>query len=202
MKGVFDNKDVSGIYQSVRKDSYWLFFKKYLKGVVTEIGCGTGANAILSRDMKKVKRYNCIDGSKDMLRFVELECIDKVKIYCEDLDGKVKLPKSDVIVAKFLFHHIEHKKELLKATYDCLSKDGRLVMIDKFPKTMFGVNFIEKILKVVKVKNLYGKHHYCSYKDFLNMANDLGFKREYERIKPGRKSKNFYVKRVFLVFRK
>jgi SAM-dependent methyltransferase len=202
MSGIFKKDDVSEIKQSVRKDSYWTFIKPHLKGIVTEIGCGTGANAILAKNIHSIKRYNSFDGSNEMLDFLRKEKLPKVKIFCENIDGNIKLPKCDVILSKFVFHHIKNKKQLIDSCYLSLNKNGKFIIIDKIPIFTYITKYIEKTLKFLKIKHIYGTHYYCSKHEFLRIIKKAGFKIEFQKEKKGKKLRNFYVKRVFWIFRK
>lgn len=214
MSGEFTKEDAKKIHQSVRKDGYWTYFKRNLqiqqtllnkKLKIADIGCGTGDNCILVHNTLSYvcKKYICIDASKAMLKFVEIEKFKDVKLICQNLDENFKLPKADVYIAKFMFHHLIHKKEILESIYKSLPKNGCIIMIDKFPiYPLWLTNLIEKMFDKIKVKTKLGSHHYTHYPKFKQMIKEVGFDIEDERVKKPKSLKNSYVLRAFMVLRK
>lgn len=214
MSGKFSAQDASKIKQSVRKDGYWTFFKRNLqiqqsllnkKLNIVEIGCGTGDNCILvNKSLSYVcNKYTCIDASNEMLDFIRLEKFANTKLICQNLDSNFKLPKADIYLAKFMFHHLIHKKEILKSIYKALPKNGCLILIDKFPVyPLWFVKIIEKIFDKTNVKTKLGTHHYTYYPLFKKQIKEIGFDLEDERIKRPKSLKNSYVIRSFMVLRK
>lgn len=214
MKGSFTKTDAKAITQSVRKDGHWKYFERQVKissGVfekpitIAEIGCGSGDNVILAHKRFPLlfKTYYCIDSSNEMLDFLRKEThLDKAKITCLDVDGKVDLPKADVYIAKFMFHHIKYKKELLESIYKVLPKNGSIIIIDKFPSFGKLSKIIEKLWDFLRIKKVLGTHYYTPVTEFMQMAQEIGFDIEDERIKPLKKLKNFFVLKGFFVLRK
>lgn len=211
--GKFLEKDAKSLKQSVRKDGYWVFFRKNVKKqftniskklVVSELGCGTGENAILSNKFLKdfIKKYNAIDGSLEMLDFLKKENIKFVKIINLNLDNKINLPKSDVFFTKFLFHHIRNKFDLLVSMKKSINENGNIIIIDKFVRfKKFGL-FLEIFFDLLRIRKIFGKHFHISYKKFKKKIKEAGFVIVEEKIKNGKKFYNFFFKKVFLVLKK
>lgn len=214
MSGTFSAKDALQITQSVRKDGHWKYFERQIKissGLfdkplrIAEIGCGSGDNVILAHKRFPVlfQKFYCIDSSQEMLDFIRQEThLDKAEIICLDVDGKVNLPKADVYIAKFMFHHIKHKKELLESVYKILPKNGCIIIIDKYPAFGKLSTFIENLWDKLGIKKVLGTHYYTPVQDFLLDAKDIGFDVEDERIKTMKKLKNFFILKGFFVLRK
>lgn len=214
MSGEFTKEHVKQIHQSVRKDGYWTYFKRNLqiqnnllnkKLNIADIGCGTGDTCILvNKSLSYVcDTYTCIDASKEMLHFIEIEKFQNTKLKQQNIDEDFKLPKADVYIAKFMFHHLIHKKEVLESIYKSLPKNGCLIMIDKFPLYPIAItNLIEKIFDKTKFRTQLGTHHYECYPKFKKIVKDVGFDIEDERVKKPKSLKNAHVLRSFLVLRK
>ena len=212
MTGEFKEEDAKKVKQSVRRDGYWNFFKKNLqiqfalknnKLDITEIGSGTGDNCILTNKSLSylLNKYTCIDASKEMLKFIEIENFKTTELIHQNLDENQKIPKSDIVIAKFMFHHLKNKEEVINNIYNSLNKNGALLIIDKFPILPIKlVNLIEKIFHITGYRKQLGKHYYTEYPKFKKIINK--FDLEDEIIKQPKSFKNFYVIRVFLVLRK
>ncbi|MFT4326730.1 MAG: class I SAM-dependent methyltransferase [Candidatus Woesearchaeota archaeon] len=206
--GSFSKDDVASLQQSVRKDGCWVFFRRNIKAisqkksvVITELGCGMGANVILSKRIPNIKTYFCIDASEDMLEYVRREQISYAKTLCVDLDTKnYALPKSDIVLAKFLFHHISNKQRLLEKIHASLAKDGVVLIIDKFPKR-WGIVY-EKLLHTTRIRKQLGVHYYINQQDFESLCEAAGFSVSKEKVVVGKKLKNCHIYKVFYVLKK
>jgi SAM-dependent methyltransferase len=211
--GKFNKKDVERINQSVRKDRYWTYIKKYIKTqysnlnnkiVICELGCGTGDIAILSNKYTKnyVSKYYAIDASKEMLNFLKIENIGFVDIINKDIDENIKLPKSDIFLSKFTFHHLNNKDSLIREISDKLSKNGVFIIIDNYLRFGKISLLIEKLFNIINIKKILGKHNYSKEDNIINVAkmNHLEIIEKIE--KNGKKLKNFHIKKIIMIFRK
>lgn len=201
INGKFTDNEVKKIKQSVRKKSRdWRFIKKNLthfnkKIIVSELGCGTGSTAILSKTVPNIKLYNAIDNSKEILKFVEIENILYVKTLKLDLE-KDKLPKSDVFIAKYLFHHVNNKERLICEICSKLNSEGKVVIIDKFPRwNIFKTSIlIEKMYHILRIKRILGKHYYSTESEFETLVKSNNLKITEKQTRTGKKVKNFFMK--------
>jgi SAM-dependent methyltransferase len=214
--GIFNKKDSEAIQQSVKKkDRDWLFLRALIlekieqkQGpiVISDVGCGTGANAILCMKQDEeisqyVSKFYCIDGSKEMLENIEKENIPKVESICMDLETNepLKLPKSDLIISKYMFHHIKNKKQLLEYLRRSLHHDGIIAVIDKFPRFSLISSFFEKLWHILGIKRVLGKHFYSTVPEFTRIIQKAGLGIASEDIKPGKRMKNFFIFRGYFV---
>ncbi|MBT3298568.1 class I SAM-dependent methyltransferase [archaeon] len=204
MAGTYTKKEVNTLKQSVRKKSRdWIFIKRELKHYkkpisIAELGCGTGAIAILSKTLPNIKQYHAIDGSKEVLKFVEIEKIPYVKTKLLDLET-AKLPKVDISIAKYLFHHIKNKNHLIDELYKQLPIKGKVIIIDKFPRWKCSI-LIEKLFHILQIKIVLGEHFYSTEKEFEKLMLTKKFKIIKKQVKFGKKFKNFFMKINYYVF--
>ena len=214
MNGTFTEKDTKTINQSVRnKDRDWRFIKRILnsesdrlkrKLKIIELGSGTGSLAILANRTNLVKKYICVEGSKEMMRFIELEFLPIVKCVNKNVEEIKKFENCDLVISKYFFHHLKNKKETLLKIYESLGKEGKVIIIDKFPRWNFLSIIIEKILHYTRIKKILGVHYYTNINDFENIFDNknCSFEILIKKVKRGKKLKNFHLMRIQYLLKK
>jgi len=163
-----------------------------------------GSNAILCRSFLKdtIDEYIAIDGSKEMLKYLEKENIEFVKTKLQNCDLDFSFPKADVYIIKFTFHHLKNKKQILKNIFINLNLEGKVLIVDKFPKFWVFSILLEKILDILNIRKIYGSHQYIRLKKFQKIAEDIGFKVNIIKTKSGKKITNFFMIKAFIILQK
>jgi len=155
--------------------------EKYVpkKGNIVDIGCGYGIFAnylalksssrnVVGIDLvkKRISMANDIFGHLENLNFI-----------CSNITN-TKLPKTDVITAIDVLHHIpteELQNKLLKSCYSVLNDGGKLILkdLDTKPRWKYLFNFIHDYLMTKGEPVLYQNQN-----NVKNLLKNAGFKLE------------------------
>ena len=130
-----NQKDI--IANTVMENISWITTDSNL--VITDIGAGSGiiASKILSGILGKYDSvYRYIEPSRELIaEFNDNHSYENV-IFINEFIQNVDLPKSDVIIASFVFQAIWEKRNLLKKMYDALNAWWVIIMVNQNIETL------------------------------------------------------------------
>lgn len=199
---VFSNKEIREIIKKMyastnweefyfnikwRKGSAIEFFESLIpdKGLIIDIGCGTGILAnflVLKSDKRRVIGTDLderrIESAKKTIMGKDIE------FYVKDI-GDLEIKDCDAITIYDVIHHIspEIQLSLLKQCYSKLKKGGILLIKDVDKKPMLKYAFVRTLDQLTNLMHTtLGKLNFVKSKKMAKILKSIGF--EVEVIKP------------------
>lgn len=129
----FDTQDVDNYYESFYEE--WLERTEFIKKLcreplesVYEVGCGSGVNLYMFRQLEKIKKLGGIDYSENIIK-VAKNVVDSSDLLCgEALEVSVE-EKYDLVLADSVFQYFQDAEYGMQVLDRMYQKAGKLVVI-------------------------------------------------------------------------